>query len=60
MKNNRQLHQNIEVCKIGKNNMSAVFTPSSMGDGQKSLIDALKKMRMFTVKSDGSKITISY
>ena len=46
--------------KIGKNNMSAVFTPSSMGDGQKSLIDALKNMRMFTVKSDGSKITISY
>ena len=46
--------------KVGKNNMSAVFTPFSMGDGQKSLIDALKNMRMFTVKSDGSKITISY
>ena len=46
------------------NFVSATFKPFFMGDTwiqmQKSLIDALKNMRMFTVKSDDSKITISY
>ena len=46
--------------KVSKDNMSATFTPFSMGAGQEALITALKNMRMFTVKSDGSKITISY
>ena len=46
--------------KVSKDNLSAVFTPFSMGAGQEALIKALKNMRMFTVKSDGSKITISY
>ncbi len=47
--------------KADNDKKSVVFTTFSMGKGQDSFIDALKKMRMFTVKGDGSnQITITY